>query len=38
MIMEETGIEDYGYARSLLLTYGQVRAAVTAYQAKTHKA
>ena len=38
MIMEETGIEDYGYARSLLLTYGQVRAAVTAYQAKTNKA
>ena len=32
MIMEETGIEDYDYARKLLLEYGQVRAAVTAYQ------
>lgn len=28
MIMEETGISDYEYARSLLLKYGQVRAAV----------
>lgn len=34
MIMEETGIEDYGYARSLLLTYGKVRDAVVAYQGK----
>ena len=32
MIMEETGIDDYDYARKLLLEYGQVRAAVTAYQ------
>jgi len=32
MIMDETGIEDYGFARKLLLEYGQVRAAVTAYQ------
>lgn len=28
MIMEETGITDYEYAKSLLLKYGQVRAAV----------
>lgn len=35
MIMEATGIEDYDQARSLLLEYGQVRAAVDAfYQAK----
>lgn len=32
MIMEETGIEDYDLARKLLLEYGQVRAAVNAYQ------
>lgn len=32
MIMEATGIEDYGFAHKLLLEYGQVRAAVTAYQ------
>ena len=32
MIMEETGIEDYEYAKGLLLKYGKVRAAVTAYR------
>ncbi len=32
MIMGETGIEDYDFARKLLLEYGQVRAAVNAYQ------
>ena len=37
MIMEETGIEDYDYARSLLLTYGSVREAVTYYQSKSYK-
>ena len=31
MIMEETGISDYEYAKSLLLEYGQVRAAVDHY-------
>ena len=31
MIMDETGIEDYDFARKLLLEYGQVRAAVDAY-------
>ena len=31
MIMDETGIEDYDFARKLLLDYGQVRAAVNAY-------
>ena len=31
MIMDETGIEDYDFARKLLLEYGQVRAAVNAY-------
>jgi len=31
MIMEETGIEDYDIARMLLLEYGQVRAAVDAF-------
>ena len=31
MIMEETGIGDYGQARELLLQYGQVRSAVQAY-------
>lgn len=29
--MEETGISDYEYAKSLLLEYGQVRAAVDHY-------
>ena len=38
MIMEETGIEDYDYARSLLLTYGSVREAVAYYQSKSYKA
>ncbi|MBR5385212.1 MAG: N-acetylmuramic acid 6-phosphate etherase [Bacteroidales bacterium] len=33
MIMDETGIEDYDFARTLLLKYGQVRAAVDAYKA-----
>ncbi len=28
--MGETGIEDYDFARKLLLEYGQVRAAVNA--------
>lgn len=32
MIMSETGIRDYAAAKSLLLKYGQVRAAVTAWQ------
>lgn len=32
MIMFETGIEDYEKAKALLLEYGQVRAAVTAYK------
>ena len=32
MIMDETGIADYDMARDLLLKYGQVRAAVTAYR------
>lgn len=31
MVMEATGIEDYDFARSLLLEHGQVRAAVDAY-------
>ncbi len=31
MIMDETGIEDYDFARKLLLEHGQVRAAVAAY-------
>ena len=31
MIMEETGISDYGQAKELLLTYGHVRSAVKAY-------
>ena len=38
MIMEETGIEDYGYARALLLSHGSVRAAVISYQAKASEA
>lgn len=33
MIMEEIGIEDYEFARSLLLQYGKVRTAVEAYKA-----
>ena len=32
MIMGETGITDYEAAKALLLKYGQVRAAVTAYR------
>lgn len=32
MIMGETGIEDYDLARKLLLEYGTVRAAVSAFQ------
>ena len=31
MIMEGTGITDYEEAKSMLLKYGQVRAAVDAY-------
>ena len=34
MIMEETGITDYDQAKALLLQYGQVRAAVDAWQNK----
>jgi len=37
MIMEETGITDYEFARKLLLEYGQVRAAVDAYSSQAHK-
>ena len=33
MIMEETGLEDYELARSLLLQHGKVRKAVEAYKA-----
>ena len=33
MIMGETGITDYEFAKSLLLKHGQVRAAVDAYNA-----
>lgn len=32
MIMEETGITDYDYAKSLLLRFGNVRTAVKSYQ------
>lgn len=32
MIMEKTGIEDYDFARSLLLKYGHVREAVEEYR------
>ena len=32
MIMEETGITDYDYAKSLLLRFGNVRTAVETYQ------
>ena len=35
MIMESTGIEDYEYAKSLLLKHGQVRAAVDEYNAES---
>lgn len=38
MIMEATGIEDYGYARKLLLEYGRVRTAVSAWQNGKSKA
>ncbi len=38
MIMEETGIEDYDYARSLLLQHGSVREAVASLQSKTYMA
>ena len=38
MIMEETGLDDYDYARSLLLSHGSVRAAVTYYQSKSLQA
>jgi len=38
MIMEETGIDDYDYARTLLLEHGSVRAAVASLQSKTFKA
>ena len=34
MIMDETKIEDYEYAKSLLLTHGSVRKAVDAYFAE----
>ena len=34
MIMDETGITDYEYAKGLLLKYGQVREAVEQYKAK----
>ncbi|MBR3449896.1 MAG: N-acetylmuramic acid 6-phosphate etherase [Bacteroidales bacterium] len=34
MIMDETGIEDYGEARAMLLHYGSVRSAVDAYLSK----
>ena len=36
MIMEDTGIEDYDKARSLLLHYGTVRSAVNAVKNKGH--
>ncbi len=38
MIMEATGIEDYEFAKSLLLKHGQVRSAVAAYQNSVSKA
>ena len=38
MIMEETGIVDYEYAKKLLLSYGSVRAAVFHYQTMTGRA
>ena len=37
MIMGETGIEDYEYAKSLLLEYGGVRSAVNHYITKDNK-
>ena len=36
MIMEDTGIEDYDKARSLLLQYGTVRSAVHAVKNNRH--
>lgn len=38
MIMEDTGIEDYEYAKDLLLENGSVRAAEIYYYSKTEKA
>ena len=38
MVMEDAGIGDYDLARKLLLEYGQVRAAVTAWQERVDKA
>ncbi len=38
MIMEETGIDDYDYARSLLFSHGSVRKAVAYYQNKSSMA
>ena len=38
MIMEDTGIEDYEYAKNLLLENGSVRAAEIYYYSKTEKA
>ena len=38
MIMEETGLTDYEYARRLLLSHGSVRAAVFFYQTQTSQA
>ncbi len=37
MIMDDTGISDYDFARKLLLEYGQVRTAVDAYKAQANK-
>ena len=37
MIMDDTGITDYDFARKLLLEYGQVRTAVDAYKAQANK-
>lgn len=38
MIMEDTGITDYEYAKSLLLEHGSVRAAEVFYHSKAEKA
>ena len=38
MIMEETGLTDYEYARRMLLSHGSVRAAVFFYQTQANKA
>ena len=38
MIMEETGLTDYEYARQMLLSHGSVRAAVFFYQTQPCKA